>query len=114
MSAAERQSDAALTGPQLVSHQPVAPERRRSERRPQHAEGWLSSPGGRSFTTGRRIVVIDLSLHGVGFASDHPCETGERHWVLIHRGPMRFSSRIRIASCRPAEDGQYTIGGEFY
>lgn len=109
MSAAARQPEPQPVGPQLVTD-----ERRRSERRPQHAEGWLSGPGGRNFTTGRRILVVDLSLHGVGFASEHPCALGERHWILIHRGPMRLSTRVVIASCRPADEGGFLLGGEFY
>ena len=89
-------------------------ERRRSERTATACDGWISGPGGDDFTSGRQVLVTDLSLHGVGFASERPCEPGERRWVLIHRGALRLSTRVRIASCRPREAGGFDVGGAFY
>ena len=91
-------------------------DRRRSERNPESASGWLSdASGGRQMTNGRTIAINDLSLHGVGFTSPRPCHVGDRHWILITRGLLRLSTRVRIASVRQREDGRgWDVGGEFF
>ena len=108
MSAAEK-TQAVEEGPRLA-----AGERRRSERTETACDGWISGPGGNDFTSGRQVRVVDLSLHGVGFISDRACEPDERRWVLIHRGALRLSTRVRVASCRQRGDGMFDVGGEFY
>jgi hypothetical protein len=90
-------------------------ERRRSDREAAIGlDGWISSPSGRSQTSGRTIRVRDLSLHGAGFIASKPFRVGADHWMLVSRGPMRMSTRIRIASCQPRDDGSFDVGGEFY
>jgi len=90
-------------------------ERRRSDRADAAGlEGWISSASGQSHTAGRQIVVRDLSLHGAGFVSDRRLRIGGDHWILVSRGPMRLSTRIRIASCGQRDDGLFDVGGEFY
>ncbi len=94
---------------------PDPADRRRSERRSESASGWLSSATGGTMTSGRTVAISDLSLHGVGFTSRRPCEVGDRHWLLITRGAMRLSTRVRVASVREREDGQgWDVGGEFF
>lgn len=95
---------------------PDPSERRRSHRHAESASAWLSATGATaSFHAGTTVAVNDLSLHGVGFTSHRPLEPGDRHWILIARGPMRLSTRVRVASCRPSPDGVgYEVGGEFY
>ena len=89
-------------------------ERRRSERWTEQATAWLSNAVGGDMTNGCTVGVADLSLHGVGFISTRPCRVGERHWILITRGPMRLSTRVRIASVRETESGRWLVGGEFF
>ena len=90
-------------------------ERRRSERTTAAIDGWMGGPGGRAgFASGRHVAVRDLSLHGAGLISDGPARVGERRWFLVNGGPLRLSTRMRVASCRPRPDGRYDIGGEFY
>lgn len=91
-------------------------ERRRSDRVPQRTTAWLSSVNGGVTTGGRTVTVEDLSLHGVGFSTDQACAVGEKQWILITQGPMRLSTRVKIVSVRPAEDGSGTwfCGGEFF
>jgi hypothetical protein len=90
-------------------------DRRRSPRRSECASGWLSNATGGTITSGRTVAINDLSLHGVGFTSSRPCQVGERHWILITRGHLRVSTRVRIVSARerPQGDG-WDVGGEFF
>ena len=90
-------------------------ERRRSERHAESASAWLSNGVGGSMTAGRTVAVEDLSLHGIGFTSATPCRVGDRHWVLVTRGPMRLSTRVRVARVRELPEGRgWDIGGEFF
>jgi hypothetical protein len=90
-------------------------DRRRSPRRSECASGWLSNATGGTITSGRTVAINDLSLHGVGFTSPRPCQVGERHWILITRGHLRVSTRVRVISARerPQGDG-WDVGGEFF
>ena len=91
-------------------------ERRRSDRTEQDGvEGWVSAASGQSLTSGRRVAIRDLSLHGVGLTSDKPYRLNAAHWIVVSRGPMRLSTRFRVASCTQREDGQsWDVGGEFF
>ncbi len=103
-----------VVSPAAAGPSPSGAERRRSERVPQLVDGWLSSPNDNSHATGRAVTIRDLSLHGVGILSDRPAVVGEKRWVLVNRGPMRLSTRMRVVSCRPGIEGTWEIGGEFY
>jgi hypothetical protein len=61
-----------------------------------------------------QVTVFDLSLHGLGFTSDTVLQVDAIHWIVLGGGGLRASSRVRIASCRPREDGRYDCGGEFF
>ena len=90
-------------------------ERRRSERVAESASAWLSNAVGGAMTNGRTVAVEDLSLHGMGFSSATPCRIGDKHWVLVTRGPMRLSTRLKIARVRERGDGSgWDMGGEFF
>ena len=107
-SAVRRPDAAAVDGP-------VDPrERRRSGRHAESASAWLSNAVGGAMTNGRTVAVEDLSLHGIGFSSATPCRVGDRHWVLVTRGPMRLSTRVKIARVRELPAGGWAVGGEFF
>ena len=91
-------------------------ERRRSPRNAAAASAWLG-PADRGRTRsgdGFVSAVVDLSLHGIGLECDRPVEVGGKHWLLLSRGPMRLSTRVRVVSCRQRDDGRFAVGGEFY
>lgn len=99
----------------LAVPQTDAADRRRSRRRTESASGWLSNAVGAAITNGRAVAINDLSLHGVGFTSHRPCHVGDRHWILITRGPMRLSTRVRVVSARQRTDGHgWDVGGAFF
>ena len=90
-------------------------DRRRSSRKSESASGWLSNASGSAITSGRTVAINDLSLHGVGFTSQRPCQVGDRHWILITRGVLRLSTRVRVVSARKRPDaGGWDVGGEFF
>lgn len=92
-----------------------ASDRRRSPRQSFVGNGWLSPEAG---TPGpnHHIVVVDLSLHGLGFSSDEKLEPEAVHWMVLDAGGLRASARVRIASCRPNANssGSYECGAEFF
>jgi hypothetical protein len=60
------------------------------------------------------VTISDLSLHGIGFASNAQLEPDAIHWVVLDAGGLRASSRIRIISCRRRDAGGYDCGAEFF
>lgn len=104
-----------MDGNVIRKPQPDPADRRRSARHAESASGWLSNAVGGEITNGRTVAINDLSLHGVGFTSPRPCHVGDRHWILITRGMLRLSTRLRVASAREHHDGSgWEIGGEFF
>ena len=110
-------------GPQGLSHPELQlpalrsdeHDRRRSSRKSESASGWLSNASGGAITSGRTVAINDLSLHGVGLTSLRPCQVGDRHWILITRGPLRLSTRVRVVSARKRADADgWDVGGEFF
>ncbi len=61
------------------------------------------------------MAINDLSLHGVGFTSSRACQVGDAHWIIVSRGHLRLSTRIRIISSRERADGDgWDVGGEYF
>jgi hypothetical protein len=122
----DREQDLNVTGTDVTSHVTSPLDRRRSERFEQNIDGWLSAPNGMSEPTGRKgrngrgqnpgcqVWIRDLSLHGVGFVTEKPVQVDERRWIMIHRGTMRLSTRVRVVTVREAADGTFEVGGEFF
>lgn len=95
---------------------PTAVERRRSVRMEQgQIDGWLSDPSeGGVMSQQQRISVVDLSLHGAGFRCGKAPEKGAAHWLVIANDKLHLSTRIRIVSVRPRDDGRFDCGAEFF
>jgi len=60
----------------------------------------------------QRATLADVSLLGLSFDFGEQIEVGSRIRVRVEAGPMRLSARMRVASCRPHQDG-FRIGCEF-
>jgi len=89
-------------------------DRRRSLRHDHHTPAWLSPEAQTRNGKARQVMVTDLSLHGVGFIAATSLEVEGIHWMVVGAGALRASSRVRIVNCRPAPDGGYEVGGEFF
>ena len=88
-------------------------ERRRSIRHPLGASGVISLDLNATDPKQLQIMVINVSLHGVGFRSPVVFEVGERHAVRIGAGPLHLTSNFEVVSVRRREDGMYDIGAKF-
>ena len=88
-------------------------ERRRSPRQSFVANAWLSPEAG-TRGSNHHIVVVDLSLHGMGFNSDEKLDPQAVHWMVLDAGGLRASARVRIATCRQIGNGSYECGAEFF
>jgi hypothetical protein len=91
-------------------------ERRVSSRERVAARGIVSEKASRfgGETEGQMVEVFDLTLHGVGFRAPVEFAVGAVHNIIVMAGPLRLTSRFRIASCRGADRiGEFDIGGQF-
>ncbi len=89
-------------------------DRRRSHRHERATPAWLSAATGSNRGNGFNVTIKDLSLHGVGFIADRVLTRQDTHWMVIADQSLRLSTRVRIAACRPREDGLFDIGAEFF
>ncbi len=87
-------------------------DRRRSHREPVVTAGTLRLASDKR-EGGRQVLVHDVSLHGVGMRTTFQLELDDVFMIEIGVGPLRLSSRLRVARVRPLKDGTYDIGGEF-
>lgn len=97
-------------------HRSPLDERRSFQRETIAARGLISERASRfgGETEGQMVEVLDLTLHGLGFRSPVEFKPGDMHQVIVMAGPLRLSSRFRVASCRESNQiGQFDIGGEF-
>jgi len=62
----------------------------------------------------QRVLISDLSLHGVGIRCQKSPEKGAAHWLVIATDRLHLSSRVRIVNVRQREDGQWEVGAEFF
>jgi hypothetical protein len=58
--------------------------------------------------------VSNISMNGVGFHTRKPLAIGEKYRITLELGPMKWSSRMRIVSCRHNEASEtFEVGAEF-
>jgi hypothetical protein len=88
-------------------------ERRKSNRQPLGAAGLLTAEGNSQFKSQLQVLVVDVSLGGVGFRSPVAFRSGSIFALRIGSGPLHLSGRIRIISSRDREDGTYDVGAKF-
>jgi hypothetical protein len=92
-------------------------DRRRSTREERPYQAWLSEAADRGKGAGARqqlVSVTNLSMHGVGLHAPKRLERGAAHWIVIATDRLHLSTRVRIVTVRPREDGSCDAGGEFF
>lgn len=58
--------------------------------------------------------VSNISMNGVGFHTRKPLAIGEKYRITLELGPMKWSSRMRIVSCRHHPESEtFDVGAEF-
>jgi hypothetical protein len=88
-------------------------ERRRSMRHPLAASGMISLDPEALEPKQLQVIIINVSLHGVGFRSPVGFVIGDRHAVRIGAGPLHLSSNFEVVNVHEREDGMYDIGAKF-
>ena len=88
-------------------------ERRKSTRQPLGAVGLLSVDGDSEFKNQLEVLVLDVSLGGVGFRSPVAFRVGAVYALRIGSGPLHLKARLRIVSSRTRDDGMFDVGAKF-
>ncbi|HMO25483.1 MAG TPA: PilZ domain-containing protein [Tepidisphaeraceae bacterium] len=106
---------ATATAESLSSTTAGTAERRRSSREERNLPAWLSSAVGSRSDAGFNVTILDLSMHGAGFAVAQPLNPGDAHWLVVSGASLRLSTRLHVVSCRPNPSGEgYICGAEFF
>src|SRR5689334_5478580 len=79
-------------------------ERRRSTRQSLGAAGLLIADNGQ-FHCQLQVLVMNVSLGGVGFRSPIAFKPGSEFTLRIGSGPLHLQSKLKIISSRTREDG---------
>jgi PilZ domain len=85
-------------------------ERRRSPRKGNIIEGWLSPYDSPDRT---EVTTFDLSRHGVSFDSPAAIPVGAQFIYEIGFGEQTLVCDIRVVSCKPSGDKIWHIGAKF-
>jgi hypothetical protein len=97
---------------ELRASKAASGERRQSGREAAVTPGLLRSLD-EPRSTSQQVLVMDVSLHGVGFRSARKLATGSRFEIEIAEGTLRLTSRLHVVRTVLRLDGTYEIGGEF-
>ncbi len=88
-------------------------ERRRSIRHPLGATGTVTLDESPTDPRQLQVMVMNVSLHGVGFRSPVEFIEGQTFEVRIGAGPLHLSSKFAVISSRMRGDGTWDVGGKF-
>ena len=88
-------------------------ERRRSMRHPLAASGLITLDPTAADPKQLQVMIINVSLHGVGFRSPAGFTVGDRHSVRIGAGPLHLSSNFEVVNVCERQDGMYDVGAKF-
>jgi len=90
-------------------------DRRRSVRHPLASHGLIVPDPRRPgvSTSSLQVLVMNVSLHGVGFRSPAEFLPGTYYGLKIGAGPINLSSTLQIVCSRRREDGLWDVGARF-
>lgn len=60
----------------------------------------------------QRIMLRDISMHGVGFEASGAVEPGIRCRIRIEAGPVLLSLHVKIVCCGKIQEDVYRVGAE--
>jgi hypothetical protein len=102
------------TDPKFAAGTPAGElDRRRSIRHPLGATGTVTLEDGTPDPRQLQVMVLNVSLHGVGFRSPVEFREGATFQMRIGAGPLHLSSKFQVVSSRIRGDGTWDIGGRF-
>jgi hypothetical protein len=88
-------------------------DRRRSIRHPLGATGTVTLDESPTDPRQLQVMVMNVSLHGVGFRSPVEFREGATFQMRIGAGPLHLSSKFMVVSSRMRGDGTWDVGGKF-
>ena len=88
-------------------------DRRRSIRHPLGATGTVTLDDHETDPRQLQVMVLNVSLHGVGFRSPVEFQEGAVFQVRIGAGPLHLASKFQVVSSRMRGDGTWDVGGKF-
>ena len=88
-------------------------DRRRSIRHPLGATGVVMLDENPTDPRQLQVMVLNVSLHGVGFRSPVEFQEGAVFQVRIGAGPLHLASKFQVVSSRMRGDGTWDVGGKF-
>lgn len=93
----------------------VGADRRRSTRHSLGAHGLVVPDPRRPQVSGSslQVLVMNVSLHGVGFRSPAEFIPGTYYGLKIGAGPLNLTSTLQIVCSRMREDGLWDVGARF-
>jgi hypothetical protein len=91
---------------------PEVDDRRRSNREQVVTVGTIR-PLTHDDASAEQVLVVDVSLHGVGFRSTRSLTLGTRFHIEIGVGPLHLTSRLKVIRNSERSDGTFDVGGEF-
>lgn len=59
------------------------------------------------------VGLRNISDCGCSFVAHFPLRIDNYYHIQIEMGPMSYASKMRVASCRVADDGDFEIGVQF-
>ena len=111
-SAIAPESAPVLTPARSTTPPPIpARDRRRSPRQTLVARAMVRSERSLAVACG---YVSNISMNGIAFHTRRPLAAGEHFHIRIELGPMKWTNRLRVVTCREhAESGTFDVGAEF-
>ena len=88
-------------------------ERRRSIRHLLGATGTVTLDESDTDPRQLQVMVLNVSLHGLGFRSPVEFREGGVFQVRIGAGPLHLASKFQVVSSRRRKDGTWDVGGKF-
>src|SRR5262245_30247954 len=97
------------TGPRVADYV----ERRKSNRQYLGAVGVIAEDSDVQFRNQLQVLVLNVSVGGVGFPAPVAFRPGSLYIMRIGTGPLHLKSRLQVISSRPREDGTFDVGAKF-
>src|SRR6185503_4549591 len=89
----------------------VTRERRRSPRQALVARALVRQAVGNA--PGWKVDLLNVSMMGIRFRSTDSMVPGDKAFVKLEVGPLRWNSKLRVVHCSKLAGGDWAIGCEF-
>jgi hypothetical protein len=106
-----QQDEEAIVPPPAAPAIQIPNERRRSPRQVLLARALIKMEVGTA--PGWKIDLLNVSMLGIRFRSAHSLIPGDKAFVKLEVGPLRWNTKLRVIHCHALDSGEYTIGCEF-